>query len=172
MRINFGSGKALLEGFYNVDAVRHPKAPRDPELIYEMRFDGGKLIEPMPLPDECADELCSFHVLEHFFRYDADAVISEWKRVLKIGGKLILELPNIEAAARNLLAGMSDQMSMWPLYGDWSHGSPYMMHRHGYTPKTVTALLAFHGFKNIEMMPPRTHRARANRDMRVEATKV
>lgn len=172
MRINFGAGKVIMDRWYNVDAVRHPKAPRDPELIYEMRFDGGKLIEPMPLADGCADEVFAAHVIEHFFRYDVDAVVAEWKRLLRDGGRITLELPNIEAAARNLLAGMSDKMALWPLYGDWSHGSPYMMHRHGYTPKTITSLLAFHGFKDIRILPPVTHGARVNRDMRVEAVKA
>ena len=172
MRINFGSGKSRPEGYLCIDAVEHPSAARALDLVYEAHFADGKLVEPIPLKDECADELQSFHVLEHFFRYDVDSLVAEWKRLLKIGGKLVLELPNLEAACRNLLAGMSDQMSMWPIYGDWSHGSPYMMHKHGWTPTTIRSLLAFHGFDKITLLPPVTHRARANRDMRVEAVKA
>jgi predicted SAM-dependent methyltransferase len=170
MRIHFGAGKHVLPGFFNVDAVQHPKA-RPLDLLYELRFQGGKLIEPMPLPDGCADELHSYHVIEHFFRYDVDAVVAEWRRVLRAGGRLVLELPNLEAACRNLLAGMRDQMGMWPIYGDWSHGSPYMMHKHGYTPTTITGLLADHGFQKIAVLAPQTHMCRENRDMRVEAVK-
>lgn len=112
------------------------------------------------------------HVIEHVYRWEANALVLEWARLLKSGGRLILELPNIDAAAKNLLAGQSDQMGMWPLYGDWSHRDPYMMHRHGYTPKTIVALAKECGFVNITMLPPKTHGARANRDMRLEATKA
>jgi predicted SAM-dependent methyltransferase len=169
MKINFGCGKATNPDFFNIDAVAHADAA--PDLLYEMRFDAGKLIEQIPLPDECADELHSYHVVEHFYRFDVDAVVAEWKRLLRPGGRLVLELPNLEAAARNLLAGRGDQMAMWPIYGDWNHCSPYMCHKFGYTPLTITGLLADHGFKKISVLPPQTHKRRTDRDMRVEAIK-
>lgn len=172
MKIHYGAGKHVLDGYLNIDAVQDPKASRELDLIFEMRFDRGRLVEKTPLEDGCADELFAAHVVEHFHRYDVDAVIAEWKRLLKIGGRLILELPNLEAACRNLLAGMRDQMSMWAIYGDPGHGSPYMCHRWGWTPQTITALLADHGFTKIALLPPQTHRARANRDMRVEAIRA
>ena len=171
MKINFGCGRNTLEGFYNIDAVRSELAPRDPELLFELRFDHGALVERTPLQDGCAEELHAYHLVEHFYRYDVDAVIAEWHRLLRPGGLLVLELPNIEAAARNLLANRNDQMSMWPLYGDPSWKSPFMCHRWGYRPETITALLADHGFKKIRILPPETHKRRADRDMRVEAVK-
>lgn len=98
-------------------------------------------------------------------------MLVEWYRLLKPGGRLILELPNLEKACRNLLKGLNDQMSMWPIYGDWNRGDEYMMHKHGYTPKTIKGLLKECGFSNISILPPQTHGRRANRDMRVEAVK-
>ncbi len=172
MRIHFACGRQVLPGFYNIDAVRHPNAPRDPELLFEMRFADGQLIEQIPLADGCADEFHAMHILEHFYRYDVDAVLREWKRLLRVGGRLVLELPNLEACARNLLAGMRPQMCMFGIYGDESWKSPYMIHRHGYTPTTLSGLLAEHGFSKIQVLPPQTHRARANRDMRLEAVKL
>lgn len=172
MKINFAAGRQTLEGYFNVDAVQHPDATKPLDLVYEMRFDNCDLIEKMPLPDECADELFAAHVLEHFYRYDVDAVLAEWKRLLKIGGRLILELPNLEACARNLLAGMRPQMCMFGIYGDESWKSPYMIHRFGYTPTTLSGILADHGFKKIQVLPPQTHKRRVNRDMRVEAVKL
>jgi SAM-dependent methyltransferase len=171
MRVNFGCGKKVLDGWYNIDAVRHPGAERDPELLFEMRFEDGRLVEQFPLADGSVDEVQSIHVIEHFHRYNADAVIAEFKRLLKDGGKLVLECPNLESACRNLLAGMDDRMSMWPIYGSPKSGNPFVSHLWGYTPKTMTALLAFHGFKDIRILPPLTHMTRGNRDMRAEATK-
>jgi ubiquinone/menaquinone biosynthesis C-methylase UbiE len=172
MKINFGAGRKIENGYFNIDAIRHPMAQRDPELLFTMRFnDDGSLSEQIPLADGCADEVMSIHVIEHFYRFNTDAVIAEFKRLLKDGGKLVLECPNIESACRNLLAGMEDKMAMWPLYGSPKAGSPFMSHLWGWTPKTLSELLKFHGFKHVNVMPPQTHMTRGDRDMRVEAIK-
>ena len=172
MKINFACGRNVIEGFYNIDAQRSPRAPRAPELLFAMEFTpNGDLIRKIPLDDGCADYIQSMHFIEHVFRWEAPAVIAEFLRILKPGGRLVLELPNIEEACRNLLAGMTDQMCMWPLYGDWGHKDPYMMHKHGYTKKTIVGLLKECGLEKIQVLPPRTHKKRANRDMRVEAIK-
>lgn len=168
MKINFGAGKQTWDGFFCIDAVQHPKATRALDLVHAVKFD-GTAIQPLPLPNDCADELHSYHFLEHVWAWEAPALVREWRRLLKQGGLLVLELPNIEHAARNLLAGMNDQMVMFPFYGDPSHMDPFMTHRWGYTPKTVEKLLKECGFTKVRHMEPRTHGARANRDMRVEA---
>ena len=164
MKLNLGCGRRVLSGFFNVDIQQNPKAPRALDLIADIS-------QPLPLPDACADEVHAYHLIEHFFRWQANDILTEWKRLLKPGGLLVLELPNLEAACKNLLAGMDDQMCMWPLYGDWSHRDPYMMHKHGYTPRTIKALAEECGFEAIAMLPPQTHGARVNRDMRLEARK-
>lgn len=171
MRLNYACGKQTWPGFFCIDAVKHKQATRDPDLLHTMKFDVERLVNPVPLNDECADELHSYHFLEHVLRYEAPAVLKEFRRLLKPGGLLVLELPNIESACRNLLAGMDDQMCIWPLFGNWTELDPFMTHRFAYSPKTVTALLKECGFKRIEMKPPQTHGARVNRDMRVECVK-
>ena len=101
MKINYGCGRRVLNGWTNVDAVVNPRAPRAPEVLHALTFnDEGWIIEPTPLPNDCADELMAAHVIEHFAEWQAPFVMLEWKRLLKPGGKLVLELPNIEAAAR------------------------------------------------------------------------
>lgn len=172
MRLNIGCGKQTWDGFYCIDAVPHKKAPRAPDLLFAFAFEGTKLKERLPLDDGCADEVHSYHFLEHVTRWQAPAVLSEFKRLLRADGLLVLELPNLEAACRNLLAGMNDQMSMWPIYGDWNHQDEFMLHRHGYTPATVRRLLEESGFANVKIMAPQTHGARVNRDMRVEAIRA
>jgi len=170
MKLNIGCGKQTWPGFYCVDAVRHPNASRAPDLLHAFQFAAdGSLHNPLPLKDDCAEELHSYHFIEHVYRWEAPALVAEFRRLLKPSGKLVLELPNIAAAAQNLLAGMNDQMAMWPLYGDPEHRDPYMCHRWGYTPETITALLQAHGFSAVNVLPPVTHGAKRKRDMRVEA---
>lgn len=172
MRINFGCGRQVWEGWVNVDAQHHPRASRAPDLLHALAFDAaGALINPLPLDSGCAEELCAMHVIEHVYAWEAPALVGEWRRLLRPGGRLVLELPNLELAARNLLNGTPDQMSMWPLYGDPAPKDPFNCHRWGYTPQSIKALLLSAGFEQIEHRPPETHGARVDRDMRVEARK-
>jgi predicted SAM-dependent methyltransferase len=173
VKINFACGRQVLDGYFNVDAVRHPKAPRDPELIHAVQFDAaGKVMNPLPLEDGCADELFAAHIIEHVHEWEAPALVSEWNRLLKPGGLLIVECPDIEKAAKNLLAGMAPQWCYFPFYGDGSHRDPYMCHKFGYTPATAERLLRDCGFTAIKHRPPQTHGAKVNRDMRIEARKA
>ena len=173
MKINYGCGRQVTDGFYNIDAVLHPKAPRAPELLHALRFHhDGSIVEKTPLPDGCADELFAAHIIEHFFAWEAPHVVAEWRRLLQPGGLLVLELPNLELAARNLLAGTKDQLCMWPLYGDPATRDPFMCHRWGYTRQSLEALLLQCGFDDVVHRPPQTHGARTNRDMRLEARKA
>lgn len=172
MRINLGCGKHTWRGYYCIDAEQHPKATRPLDLQHAFEFShDGTLKNPLPLQSGCAQELCNYHFLEHFYHWQAPALMHEMHRLLAPGGQLIIELPNLLAAAKNLLDGTADNLSYWPLYGDPIHKNPYMCHRWGYTPQTLTALLIGTGFKNIQQWPPQSHGARTNRDMRFTANK-
>lgn len=159
-----------MDGYVNIDVARSPLAPRDPDIF----ADAGDI----PLEDDCADEIIALHVIEHFYRWDVDRILREWTRLLKPGGRLILELPNIYEVCRNYVRMAKDgrygtkdmaQWAEWPLYGDPTHEDPFMCHRWGYDPHTIHALLEPHGFTSITIMDPQTHGKRAHRDMRVEA---
>lgn len=163
MNINIGCGHRILDGWINCDIQRSPRAPRAPEILCDARS--------IPLEDGCAQNVMACHLIEHFYLWEVPALLAEWRRLLVDGGKLILELPNIELCARNLLAGKTDQMCMWGFFGDPGHKDPYMCHRWGYTSKTITALLMENGFKKIKLLDPQTHKSRKDRDMRVEALK-
>ena len=46
----------------------------------------------LPYPDESVDFITSIHSLEHFA--DPVALLTEWKRVLKIGGRIVIIVPD------------------------------------------------------------------------------
>lgn len=164
MRIHLGCGKHYLEGWHNVDAVKHPKAPREPDQFAD-------ITKPLDLPDNCADELMAIHLLEHFYEWEVPGVLEEWGRVLKPGGRIILEMPDIVKAARNLINGMNDQFAMWPMYGDNTLKDPLMCHKWGWTYKTLKPYLERAGFEKIKERPTEWHGRKQNRDFRVEAIK-
>ena len=171
MKIHVGCGKRILEGWCNVDVVRNPGAPRAPDLL--------ALASAIPLGDGVASELMAIHLFEHFYRWEAAAVLTEWRRLLRPGGRLVLELPNLLKCARNLLKLAESggkplqQMAMWGIYGDDTLRDPYMMHRSGWWPESLDAFLREHGFRDVTHETPEWHAAgRDNRDMRIVAVRA
>lgn len=164
MRLHIGCGKKYLEGFTNTDVQAIPGA-RAPDVL----CDAASL----PFADGSADELMAIHVFEHFFIFEArKRVLPEWRRVLKPGGKLVLEMPDVVKSAKNLIAGMGDQWSMWGLYGNQTLEDPYMAHRWGWCFKTIKPELENAGFVSVVERKPQWHGGRENRDFRVEAFKA
>jgi hypothetical protein len=60
----------------------------------------------IPFPDATFDGVYHSHVLEHFSRDDARALLSECFRVLKVGGILRIVLPDLEKLARDYLRAL------------------------------------------------------------------
>jgi ubiquinone/menaquinone biosynthesis C-methylase UbiE len=170
MRLNVGCGKRILDGWVNCDIARDPEAEKEPEILCDAK--------QIPLEDECADVLQAIHLFEHFYRWQIDDVLKEWKRLLKPGGLLILELPNLVKCCQNYLEGRMrggknpDQLSRWGIYGDPRTGNPYMNHPWGYSPDELISILQEAGFRKAAERQTEFHPAgRHHRDMRIEAVK-
>lgn len=166
VRINVGCGRTKQTGYINVDV--NPVA--NPDLV----ANGISI----PLPDECANEVMAIHVFEHFYRWEADDVLIEWRRLLKPSGLLVLELPNLEKCCRNICKGETkggadpNQLGLWGLYGDPRTRDPRMVHKWAWTPTTLGALLEENGFRITMQGPTLFHTSgRLQRDMRIEARK-
>jgi len=178
MRLNIGCGQRTWDGYFNIDAVRHPLAPRDPDLIYAFDFDAdGKLVAPIPLEDGVVDEITGIHVFEHFYRWTCEAVVQEFVRLLKPGGRLILELPDLIKCCQNIIEGREgkepDQLGRWGLYGDPRPKDKFMCHPWGWAPGELMTFLGGHGFTNIQHLPTQFHKCgKLHRDMRIEAEKI
>lgn len=170
VRLNLGCGDKILEGYVNVDVVES-RAGRRPDVLSDLRdlscFATG-----------FADEVMAIHVVEHFWRWEIEAVLREWVRVLKPGGELVIECPNLEAACAEFLRdpdrfsgpGPEGQMSMWVFYGDPAWRDPLMVHRWGYTPNSLKKLLESVGLTDVAQRPA-CFKKREPRDMRVVGRK-
>lgn len=170
VRLNLGSGGVPLPGYVNVD-VASERAGRQPDVVCDIRDLGV-------FPDGHADEVMAVHVIEHFYRWEVAALLKEWVRVLKPGGKLVLETPNLITACQELLknpdsASAPDargQRTMWCLYGDPQHHDPLMCHRWLYTPQSLAQVMHEAGLRQLEQTPPQFKLGHP-RDMRVEGVK-
>lgn len=172
MRINVGCGRHVLDGWTNVDVQRSPKAKRDPEILAQATA--------IPLPDGCASEVMAIHLFEHFYYWEAPKALAEWHRLLKPGGLLVLEMPDVKKCAKNLLRLIEgedikslDSLAMHGLYGDPREQDPWMGHRWGWTPKTIKPVLKKAGFGSFTEPPTQWHAiGRTLRDFRIEARKA
>lgn len=171
MKINVGAGKRTHPDWWNCDIEQDPGASQPLDQICDAKS--------VPLPDGCADVVQAIHLIEHLYRWEIDAALSEWRRLLKPGGLLILELPNLVKCCENYLAGRMrggkdpDQLSRWGIYGDPRTGNPFMNHRWGYSPSELMGILHERGFVRAAELPTQFHPAgRSHRDMRIEAFKA
>lgn len=168
MRLNLGCGERYRDGYKNID-IAPAATGRAPDILCDLR--------KVPLPDGCADEAMAIHVFEHFFRWEVDDVLREWNRLLKSGGLLVLEMPDVMKCAKALIENLPskrhpDQLHMWGLYGDPRFGNELMHHKWGWHPASLTAILTEHGFVDIVERETQWHPiGRGVRDMRMEARK-
>jgi ubiquinone/menaquinone biosynthesis C-methylase UbiE len=170
--LHLGSGDIHWDGWINVDQHEGPwngkqKNVGKPDVIADITH----------LPDEegTADAIAAIHVIEHFYVWEVQTILAEWKRVLKSGGKLILELPSMDKVFRYIANAidrklpMSETFSTLPLWGDPKYRDVAMCHKWGYLFTTLSMELVKAGFVNIKGTKPRYHFV--ERDMRVEAFK-
>ena len=169
-KLNLGCGDKLINGYINVDLVTE-RAGVTPDVNCDIRkltvFD-----------TDYADEILAVHVIEHFWRWEVEDILAEWVRVLKPNGKLILECPNLISACEEFLkdpeAGSSPnqkgQKTMWAFYGDPRWRDPLMVHRWGYTPKSLATIMNSAGLSQLKQEPAQ-FKLREPRDMRITGVK-
>ena len=170
IRINLGCGDKILDDYINVDIVTE-RAGKKPDINCDIK-------NLNIFTDDYADEILAVHVIEHFWRWEVSKVLLEWQRVLKPGGKIILECPNLISACQEFLKnpeinsgqGKEGQRSMWVFYGDPQWQDPLMVHRWGYTPYSLAKVLNDAGFINTKQEPAQ-YKLKEPRDMRITAIK-
>ena len=153
LRLNLGCGDKFLPGYVNVDTVDE-RAGRAPDVQCDIR-------SLAVFQDNTADEILAVHVVEHFWRWEVVDLLKEWVRVLKPGGKMVLECPNLLSACQELLkdpdrnaaASSAGQRTMWVFYGDPAWKDPLMTHRWGYTPRSLAEVMFQAGLTKLRQEP-------------------
>jgi hypothetical protein len=170
LRLNLGCGDKILPGYVNVDIAANRGGAR-PDVVCDLRNLAS-------FSDSSVDEVLSVHVVEHFWRWEVLDILKEWVKVLKPGGTMILECPNLLSACQELLrdpevasgAGGEGQRTMWVFYGDPGWRDPLMVHRWGYTPHSLAQVMSEAGLVNVRQEPAQ-FKLREPRDMRLVGQK-
>jgi len=87
LKLNIGGGEHEVPGYINVDR-RH-----------------GMEAYPLPFPDGSASLIRASHILEHFPAAQSKAVLDDWVRVLRPGGKMKISVPDLDAIIRDYESG-------------------------------------------------------------------
>ncbi len=154
--MNVGAGDKYFPGFVNCDLHG------EQDIVCD--------ISKIPVETDHADELHAYHVLEHIHRKTACETLQEWFRVLKRGGKIVIEVPCLNKIAQHIVNGEKNQrLTVLGLFGDPRDTKPDMMHQWCYTKEELVELMVGIGFSDVNVEEPVFHIA--SRDMRVTGVK-
>ncbi len=138
MRLYLGSRDYKPEGYLTVDI--------DPAMNPDIVADITKMDV---IGDSTADEVVAGHVLEHIEWPDSFLAMAEFSRVLRIGGKVKIAVPDMGALMRMIFTGDSLFHVMGLVYGVGGRANTFEAHRYGFTSGMLTDILQTLGFQNF-----------------------
>jgi ubiquinone/menaquinone biosynthesis C-methylase UbiE len=137
--VNVGCGHDIRKNAINVD-------------LYDARADVKADAKCLPMfTDGSVDVVIASQILEHFTFADGKEALTEWFRVLRPGGELIVNVPDMDAAASDW-SKLPDELKaalMYFFYG--VQVGPGQVHMSGYTPYSLTKAMNAAGFEVIWM---------------------
>jgi len=136
VKINLGCGNNIKSGYINVDKYNNTGA-------VDYQWDLAKL----EVEDESVDEIYTSHVFEHIKINQVYAVLEEWERVLRPGGKIVMRLPNLETEVKIWLNTPDDRkwFELHRIFGSQSHEGN--IHFNGHNPESLKALIERFNFR-------------------------
>ncbi len=156
VKLNIGCGIVYKPGYINIDNFDNS--------IVDEKSDA----ENLNFNENSVDIIESYHLIEHFDYINCKYVLSEWFRVLKSNGKLIIETPDLVKSLKkfqNVDVETKKRTLNW-IFGIDNQG---MSHKTGFTFQLLKKLLEEIGFKNISNKKPISHTYEPG--LRIECTK-
>lgn len=149
LRLNLGSGGVFYKGFLSVD-------------LHDQRADVIADATKLDLDDGCVQEILAIHLFEHLSPYKADDALREWFRVLRPGGKLVMEMPDIEDLCKRFLS-TQDFGDRWGVLnamyapvnttGEGAATEITSPHLYGYWSADLVNRLVQTGFTDVQLGP-------------------
>lgn len=118
MRLDIGCGTFKRQGFIGVD----PYAEAD---VHASMWS-------LPFPDDSIEEIYSSHALEHIGKFEVLDTLKEWRRILRPGGKIEIQVPDLRWCCQQWLARQTTDWYLDILFGMQNH--PGEFHKTGFTP--------------------------------------
>lgn len=126
------------------------------------------------LPENTVDEILGIHFLEHINPHKVDALFQTFFKILKPGGKLILEMPDVVKLCEDCATAEDKSLALTCLFGalNTTGGdieditSPHLW---GWWPEKLQDVLPKYGFHAVRILPQTTPHPGHN--FRVETSK-
>ena len=158
-KLHLGCGGQNWDGFVDVDA--YPAFDVKPDLVC--------CITELPYKENTVDEIWVIHVFEHLYLWEADDAVAHWHKMLKPGGKLVIEVPCMDKIIHNYQTKETDpRLTILGIFGEQLEGQPEMVHKWCYTKNGLRRMFEERGFE-ATVKSPVYHLKQ--RDMRVEGIK-
>ena len=183
VRMNLGCGSKLFpisEGWINVDVVQPPEIVldtvseisgfpyNDKEVSDKAQFlfHATNVMDMRHIQTGSIHEIHAYHVVEHFHISELPALFKEIRRVLDPQvGCFVCELPDIIKCAKNLLQVETTKnvdvwynMGLCGMFGVPFDNQPWMQHKWGWYPASLSDFLIRNGFKAVIQQPALTHK--------------
>jgi predicted SAM-dependent methyltransferase len=171
VKLHLGCGGKRWEDFVNVDLY-----PFDPNVKDTSRSgciaDVFADIRHLDIPADTIDDIFTSHTLEHFPRWQTVEMVRDWHRMMKPGGRLVVEMPDFVRCVLWLFHPRRHKryLARTQFYGNQWDRLEYETHRYVWSAREFTSALREIGFRKVSV----THRTLTHnpgRDMRVTALK-
>lgn len=154
LRLNLACGTDIRDGWCNLDVVKKwPMARRECDQIWDARKD------KIPFPDGSVDEIYAGYLFLHLAPIHHSRVLTDIRRVLRMGGSLMVGEVDMAILLPRWLANPSDPYLSGLVWGEQGELmvpleeqralADFDKHCQGFTEKTLANFLLSHGFKNI-----------------------
>lgn len=173
MGLNILNKKLLHVGCGN-SKLKHTTSGFNDGSWDELRFDidvtakpdiVGTMTDMGGVASSSIDAIFSSHNIEHLYAHEIEVALSEFTRVLKVNGFLVITCPDLqsvcELVSKDMLTAVAYDSPSGPitpfdiLFGHrvyMAQGNLYMAHRCGFTNSVLRATLQDAGFKSIASM--------------------
>lgn len=148
MKLNLGCGADIRPGYINIDVRRIDARVLRVNLEEELLTF---------FPDESVEEIVAKDVLEHISWRRVEDLLRDCYRVLKRGGRMYIQVPDLEAIARKIILNPGfkyGELEGWKAISYWVYGAqdyPENTHKTGFTIPTLRKLLESIGFRIVEI---------------------
>lgn len=152
IKLHLGCGPNILEGYINVEGEYMKDHP---EIALH------DLTEILPISNDTIDEILSVHVIEHIMPHDVPLMLQDWLRVLRPGGKVAIEWPDLYKMCKFLVEDPSrfysknSKILKRGVAGIFGNIERYrdiaMLHKWGYSADSLKILLTENGFVNVSV---------------------
>lgn len=143
VKLNLGCGLDIREGYINIDVRKvHPKI-----LVLDLEKELLK-----PFPDNSAEEIIAKDFIEHLSWRIVEDFLRDCYRVLKSGGRMYIQVPDLEAIAKKVILDPNfkyGELEGWKAISFWVYGAgdyETNFHKTGFTIPTLKKLLETIGF--------------------------